>query len=173
MVKVLSEGGDAVPQALHTICQCSLAQHVLLGSAGVKGDADDSERDDDGGEDTFRGASAVAMAGIFGMAESMRQKDCVGDTFTWSLPQKAFRKAAKGEYLESPTFSIGTLAGCKLWVYPRGDDEADVGYCSMYFEVPHPCHIKCRFFMLDGQSEQSRVLLHKFESENNRGYVNC
>eukprot|EP00928_Gymnodinium_smaydae_P013305 TRINITY_DN14865_c0_g1_i3.p1 TRINITY_DN14865_c0_g1~~TRINITY_DN14865_c0_g1_i3.p1 ORF type:complete len:239 (-),score=51.56 TRINITY_DN14865_c0_g1_i3:97-780(-) len=60
------------------------------------------------------------------------------DTIQWRIEniEKVRAAHAKGEFVASPHFSACGLDGFCFHFYPRGDDFADEGYCSLYFHVP-------------------------------------
>eukprot|EP00927_Polykrikos_kofoidii_P073798 TRINITY_DN69823_c0_g1_i1.p1 TRINITY_DN69823_c0_g1~~TRINITY_DN69823_c0_g1_i1.p1 ORF type:complete len:244 (-),score=44.88 TRINITY_DN69823_c0_g1_i1:139-870(-) len=56
-------------------------------------------------------------------------------------------KLKKGEFLASPEFSACGLTGFRFHLYPRGDDFAEEGYCSLYFHVPNDTVVSRTLYM--------------------------
>lgn len=56
-------------------------------------------------------------------------------------------KYSKGDYFASPEFSACGLAGFCFHFYPRGDDFAEEGYCSLYFHVPADTRVERTLFL--------------------------
>lgn len=60
---------------------------------------------------------------------------------------KVRSKIEKGDYIASPSFSLGGLDGFSFHFYPRGDDFAEEGYCSLYFHVPKDAQVERTLFI--------------------------
>merc|ERR1711957_891382 len=70
------------------------------------------------------------------------------DTIHWRVEHvEQLRKSKKkGEFLHSPKFSACGLSGFSFHFYPKGDDFADEGYCSVYFHIPVDTRIERTLF---------------------------
>mmetsp|Transcript_76843 Transcript_76843/g.222052 ORF Transcript_76843/g.222052 Transcript_76843/m.222052 type:complete len:237 (-) Transcript_76843:181-891(-) len=71
------------------------------------------------------------------------------DTVQWRIEniEEVRRNYSKGQFLASPEFSAGGLDGFSFHLYPRGDDFAEEGYCSLYFHVPRDTRISRTLFL--------------------------
>jgi len=60
------------------------------------------------------------------------------ETVQWRIPEieRVRSRHSKGQHIASPEFSACGLDGFVFHFYPRGDDFADEGYCSLYLHVP-------------------------------------
>jgi len=56
-------------------------------------------------------------------------------------------KCKQGEHIASPEFSAGGLDGFRFHFYPRGDDFAEEGYCSLYLLIPIDTKISRTLFL--------------------------
>merc|ERR1712107_884190 len=56
-------------------------------------------------------------------------------------------KMEKGQFIASPEFSACGLGGFSFHFYPRGDDFAEEGYCSVYFHVPQDTKVERSLFL--------------------------
>lgn len=54
---------------------------------------------------------------------------------------------SRGQFISSPEFSACGLDGFKFHLYPKGDDFAEEGYCSLYFHVPDDTRVMRTLFV--------------------------
>mmetsp|Transcript_17828 Transcript_17828/g.39087 ORF Transcript_17828/g.39087 Transcript_17828/m.39087 type:complete len:235 (-) Transcript_17828:104-808(-) len=66
------------------------------------------------------------------------------ETVHWRIEdaEEVRSKHKKGQYIASPEFAALGIGGLKFHFYPRGDDFAEEGYCSLYLHVPEDTRIE-------------------------------
>jgi len=71
------------------------------------------------------------------------------DTIQWRIEdvEQVRSRSSRGDHLASPEFSACGLDGFCFHFYPRGDDFAEEGYCSVYFHVPSETRVLRTLFM--------------------------
>lgn len=71
------------------------------------------------------------------------------ETIHWRIceVEQVRRSHSKGDYLASPEFSACGVSGFQFHFYPRGDDFAEEGFCSLYFHVPNGTKVERTLFL--------------------------
>eukprot|EP00929_Paragymnodinium_shiwhaense_P119236 TRINITY_DN9111_c0_g1_i3.p1 TRINITY_DN9111_c0_g1~~TRINITY_DN9111_c0_g1_i3.p1 ORF type:complete len:241 (+),score=79.86 TRINITY_DN9111_c0_g1_i3:138-860(+) len=71
------------------------------------------------------------------------------ETVQWRIEnvEELCGKHRKGSFVKSPEFSACGLSGFSFHFYPRGDDFAEEGNCSLYFHVPEKTVVSRTLFL--------------------------
>merc|ERR550537_451332 len=65
----------------------------------------------------------------------------------WRIPAEQWTSLERGVPLISAPFSARGLQNLSLHFYPKGDDFAEEGFCSLYFMIPKDTRVRRRLFV--------------------------